>query len=158
MSRRVSNSFIRINALQIFKELKSIESLGYHNKMLKASTGWQCHFIKRNKLKYAKRKSEKMHPNDHVKKFENFLATLRFKLLSPRSEDTTIYVLWGRFRPEDRFNMDQVPLPYVVNQDYTYTEHGDKTLYVKSPAEALRKRQFTMHIVMNAGRSKMKCG
>ena len=40
MSRRVSNSFIRINALQIFKELKSIESLGYHNKMLKASTGW----------------------------------------------------------------------------------------------------------------------
>ena len=99
-----------------------------------------------------------MHPNDHVKKFENFLATLRFKLLSPRSEDTTIYVLWGRFRPEDRFNMDQVPLPYVVNQDYTYTEHGDKTLYVKSSAEALRKRQFTMHIVMNAGRSKMKCG
>ena len=41
-SRRVSNSFIRINALQIFKELKSNESLGYHNKMFKASTGWQC--------------------------------------------------------------------------------------------------------------------
>ena len=54
--------------------------------------------------------------------------------------------------------MDQVPLPYVVNQDYTYTEHGEKTQHVKSPAEASRKRQFTMHIVMNADRSNMKCG
>ena len=81
-----------------------------------------------------------MHPNDHVKKLENFVATLRFKLLSPRLEDTTIYVLWGRFRPEHRFNMDQVPLPYVVNQDYTYTEHGDKNT-VKSPVEALKPRE-----------------
>jgi len=158
-SRRVSNTFIRVNALQIFEELKRDERSGYHNKVFKASTGWQCRFIKRNKLKYAKRKSgKKMHPNDHVKKIENFLATLRFKLLSPPSEDTTVYELWGRFRPEHRFNMDQVPLPFVVNQDYTYTDHGDKTLHVKCPAEALRKRQFTMHIVMNAGRSNMKCG
>jgi len=54
--------------------------------------------------------------------------------------------------------MDQVPLPFVVNQDYTYTEQDDKTIHVKSPAEALRKRQFTMHIVMNAGRGNNKCG
>jgi len=54
--------------------------------------------------------------------------------------------------------MDQVPLPFVVNQYYTYTEQDDKTIHVKSPAETLRKRQFTMHIVMNAGRGNNKCG
>ena len=102
-SRRVSNSFIRITALKIFEELKSDESSGYQGKAFKASVGWQCRFIKRNKLKYAKRKSgKKKHPNDHIEKFEKFLSTLRFKLLSAPSDDTTIYELWGRFRPEHR--------------------------------------------------------
>ena len=157
-SRRVSNSFIRITALKIFEELKSDESSGYQGKAFKASVCWQCRFIKRNVKICQEKKLKKKHPNDHIEKFEKFLSTLRFKLLSAPSNDTTIYELWGRFRPEHRFNMDQVPLPFVVNQDYTYTEKDDKTIHVKSPAEALRKRQFTMHIVKNAGRGNNKCG
>ena len=47
--------------------------------------------------------------------------------------------------------MDQVPLPFVVNQEYTYTANEDSNIHITCPAEALRKRQFTMHVVVNAG-------
>ena len=53
--------------------------------------------------------------------------------------------IWGRFPPELRYNMDQVPLPFVNGQDETFTMEDDDV------KESLRKRQFTMHLVFNAG-------
>jgi len=37
-------------------------------------------------------------------------------------------------------------VPFVVSQNDTFTN------YIKCPKEALRKRQFTMHQVFNAGK------
>ena len=47
--------------------------------------------------------------------------------------------------------MDQVPLPFVVNQDYTYTIEDDKDVHISAPSESSSKRQYTMHVVVNAG-------
>ena len=54
--------------------------------------------------------------------------------------------------------MDQVPLLFVVSKDNTYTTKDDKNVHVAAPSEALRKRQFTMHIIMNASSGKKRHG
>ena len=47
--------------------------------------------------------------------------------------------------------MDQVPLPFVVSQEFTFTLHEDNNVHITCHNEALRKRQWTMHIIVNAG-------
>ena len=56
----------------------------------------------------------------------------------------------GRFPPKLRYDMDQVPLPLVVNQESTFTDENDKDVNMSAPSDALRKRQFTMHVICNA--------
>ena len=58
-------------------------------------------------------------------------------------------LLWGRFCPNRRHNMDQVPLLFVIGQDSTFTTADDNDVYIKSHGnKSLRKRQFMMHIVI----------
>ena len=47
--------------------------------------------------------------------------------------------------------MDQVPLPFVCGQDHTFTEGSDKEVNIKCSGEQYRKRQSTMHVVVNSG-------
>eukprot|EP00978_Attheya_sp_CCMP212_P022979 scaffold69515_cov58-Attheya_sp.AAC.4 len=48
--------------------------------------------------------------------------------------------------------MDQVPLPFVVEQERTFTSHNDAHVHIRScVADGLTKRQYTMHIFVNAG-------
>ena len=68
----------------------------------------------------------------------------------PREGDDSESI-WGRFSPSKRYNMDQVPLPFVVSQEFTFTLHEDKNIHITCPNEALRKRQWTMHVIVNAG-------
>ena len=59
---------------------------------------------------------------------------------------------YGRFPPHLRYNMDQVPLPFVVSQDSTFTTEDDSDVHIFGTGKGdLRKRQFTMHIYVNAG-------
>ena len=59
--------------------------------------------------------------------------------------------LWGSFPPELRYNMYQVPFPFVFNYDSTFTKHDNNDIHISDPSDYLRKRQFTMHVVVNAG-------
>ena len=74
-------------------------------------------------------------------------------MLAPRHEiNSDVFSMkFGRFRPKHRCNMDQVPLPFVVNQESTFTDENDKDVHISASSDALRKRQFTMRIVCNAG-------
>lgn len=66
--------------------------------------------------------------------------------------DEFICNIYGRFPPKARFNMDQVPLPFVVSQDRTFTTDTDEHVHIRTcGADGLDKRQFTMHITSNAG-------
>lgn len=60
--------------------------------------------------------------------------------------------VWGRFPPVARFNMDQIPLPFVVCQDTTFTTEDDSHVHIRScGADGLTKRQYTVHLTSNAG-------
>jgi hypothetical protein len=50
--------------------------------------------------------------------------------------------------------MDQVPSPFVVNMDRTYTTGDDGEIQIATTGKAdLQKRQFSMHVDVNAGMS-----
>ena len=139
--------------------MKDDPSNGLTGKVFKVSNGWLSNFVKRRKLKYRKRKSgKKVSANVHLQKYLVFLEKLRFDYLGPKDWDTTAHPLWGRFLPEHRYNMDQVPLPFVVNHDFTYTVEDDKDIHTSAPSDLLRKRQFTMHVVVNAGEGPKRQG
>jgi hypothetical protein len=49
--------------------------------------------------------------------------------------------------------MDQVLLPFVIDQNTTHAVDGEEHIHIRSPgADGLDKRQYTMHIFSNAGR------
>ena len=57
---------------------------------------------------------------------------------------------FGRWLPENRYNIDQVPLPFVVNQDKTYEVEGSKHVWVSQPSSGLDKRQATLQLCIRA--------
>ena len=45
---------------------------------------------------------------------------MREKLIKTGRSKPNFYKRWGRFRPNCQFNVDQVPLPFVVDRKTTY--------------------------------------
>ena len=153
--RKVSSSWIRIYAMKIYNAKKLQYPRKWESTNFKASFGWMRRFIARKRIKFRKRKCGKEKTAEEcVQDFEEFMYKLRFDFLPPREDDGDDGrdPLWGRFPPEKRYNMDQVPLPFVVSQNDTFTMDDDNDVNIKCPREALQKRQFTMHQVFNAGK------
>ena len=53
---------------------------------------------------------------------------------------------YGRWMPKQRFNVNQVPLPFVFEQDRTYDFSGSKQIWVSQPGSGLDKRQATLQL------------
>jgi len=94
-----------------------------------------------------------------------FYAYLRYRVLPQplNDDDSPSYYSekWGRFPPDKRYNMDQVPLPFVVSQESTFTRtEDDEHVAIKfcSGSGDMRKRQFSMHVFCNAGRDEKRDG
>lgn len=47
-------------------------------------------------------------------------------------------------RRRNRYNVDQVPLPFVVDPGTTYATVGNKQVWVSQPSSSLHKRQATL--------------
>ena len=63
--------------------------------------------------------------------------------------------MYGRFPPERRYNMDQIPMPFIVDQNNTFTDASDEHVHVQGTgSEGLTKRQYTVHIFINAGNTR----
>ena len=81
-------------------------------------------FIKRKNIKSRKRKCGKEETaQEIIPVFEEFLHKLRFGFLRPIEDDGADgrHPLWCRLPLEFRYNIDQVPLPFVNGQDDTFT-------------------------------------
>ena len=88
------------------------------------------------------------------------LCILRHEVLSTRENFNSpdFSLQWGRHPPQRRYNMDQTPLPFVVSHDSTCTTEDDENVHVSAPKEALRKRQFIMHVFCNSGKGEDRDG
>ena len=148
--KKVSGNWIRISAKRVFGQMKRENPDQWDDVAFEALYGWMRRFIARKKIKFCQRKCGKEKTAEEcIAEYEQFLAKLRFEFLPPRMEDPEELrgSLWGRFPPQNRYNMDQVPLPFVNGQDSTFTTEKDDTVNLKCPKESLRKRQFTMQNV-----------
>ena len=62
---------------------------------------------------------------------------------------------WGRFRPSNRFNVDQSPLPFVIDHKRTYEVIEEKEqrynkVWIQQPGSGLDKRQCTLQVCVRA--------
>ena len=74
-------------------------------------------------------------------------------MLAPRHEiNAGVFTMKrGRFPPKHLHNIHQVALPFVASHESTFARENDKELRASAPRDALRKLQFIMHIICNAG-------
>ena len=61
----------------------------------------------------------------------------------PSSASAAFRSKYGKYLPHQRFNVDQVPLPFINGMDETYDEVGAKRVAVNQNGPALSKRQAT---------------
>ena len=76
---------------------------------------------------------------------------MRFQVLHSKKKGCMNNPLWVRFPPELCYNTDLVPFPFAVNHDRTFTTHDYNDIHISAPSDYLRKRQSTMHMLVNAG-------
>lgn len=91
------------------------------------------HDKEEHKVLRCKTCSKQHTPQEQVLDFEKFLFYLRFNALKPNEEEEHnqgIGPLWGRFPPECHYNMDQVPFPFVVNQDSTFALGDEENVHI----------------------------
>ena len=145
----------------ISAELQEKDPYEWETKQFKASHGWLVRFMVRKQIKFKKQKCGKEKTaQESIPEFLKHLAFVRFDCLQPRLEYSIAvkYCIWGRSKPAKQYNMDQVPLTFVCGQDHTFTEDSDKDVNIKCPGEQYCKRQYTMHVVVNAGSGSDKQG
>eukprot|EP00112_Aurelia_sp_Birch-Aquarium-sp1_P025127 Seg821.9 transcript_id=Seg821.9/GoldUCD/mRNA.D3Y31 product="hypothetical protein" protein_id=Seg821.9/GoldUCD/D3Y31 len=77
-------------------------------------------------------------------------AKLRKAVQSKRRRRPTFDKKWGRWLPTNRWNVDQVPLPFINEQATTYAYKGSKAVWVAQPSSGLDKRQATLQLMICA--------
>eukprot|EP00966_Prymnesium_polylepis_P024259 558799-Prymnesium_polylepis.2 len=57
---------------------------------------------------------------------------------------------WGKYLPHERFNVDQVPMPFIFDMNITYEEKGAKKVAINQLGPSLSKRQMTAQVCIRA--------
>lgn len=144
----------RVSSMWMKQRARKLCKHSYPESNFSASQGWLIRFMKRHKIKFRKRKNVKAKSAEEKREdIVKWHQDLRYKVLPYRNGHVGSYhPHYGRFPPKRRYNMDQIPMPFVVDQDTTFTTEDDEHVHVKGPgAEGLNKRQYTAHVFINAG-------
>ena len=119
----------------------------------KASNNWFQRFKHRHNISLRRRTNKKKNAaNDGRETIQRFHRDLRKAVQSKRRRDTLFVAdqTYGRWLPKNRLNVDQVPLPFVVEQDQTYEFEGNKQVWISQPGSGLDKRQATLQLCIKA--------
>ena len=117
----------------------------------KASGNWFQRFKQHHKISLRQRTNKKKDSADDGRSaIQAFHRNLRKAVHSKRRRGGSFDEKYGRWLPENRFNVDQVPLPFVVGQDTTYATTGSEQVWVSQPSRGLKKRQATLQLCISA--------
>ena len=116
----------------------------------KSSRNQVTRFLAEYRIKMRQRqrnkRTSKAHKEADLKKWH---ATLRERCIR-FGKDETYDEKWGRFKPAERLNVDQSPLPFVIDvkRTYEYVESGSKNhdTWIAQPGSGLDKRQCTLQV------------
>lgn len=118
----------------------------------KGRKNWFQRFKKRHHISLRRRgNKKKISANDGTERIQKFHRNLRNAVNSRRRRsNSNLDAKYGRWLPKNRYNVDQVPLPFVVDQDKTYDVTGNKRVWVSQPSTGLDKRQATLQLCIRA--------
>lgn len=146
--RRCSANWFRFKAKMLVKSL-------YPGASFSASNGWFMKFLRRHNLVLRKRTNKKRRSaKEREGDISNFHINLRVLLGS--NGGAVKDPKWGRFPPKNRYNFDQVPLPFVIDLDDTYEERGADRVWIRQNAAGMDKRFCTLQLCFRPGYDQMK--
>ena len=151
-SHRVSNTFVHLRVIQLFEQLKQENVAIYKDHNFKASNGCIKILSSVETLNIGNEGQVRILLLTNISMytlifFEDYVSKILVPLPGQICDP-----LWGRFLPSHWYNIDQLPLPFVVSQEFTFTVNTDDNIHISCPNEALRKLEWTMHVIINAGR------
>ena len=122
-------------------------------------------FIKIRNVKMRRVQRKKSAPKtDMAPKLMQWHCTFRESVIKSGSSKPTYDPKYGRFKPENRINVDQVPLPFAIDRKQTYEppvpkkDRKDHKVWVSNPKPGLEKRQCTLQVVFSPVANKMRLG
>ena len=145
----------KVSKLWLKKNMKSCVEECYGKEeasKFKGSQNWFQRFKKRHGISFRRRTNNKKQAADDGRQtIQKFHRDLREAVKSRRRRlNSTLDVKYGRWTPKNRYNIDQVPLPFVVDQEKTYDVTGNKQVWVSQPSSGLDKRQATLQLCIRA--------
>lgn len=146
----------KISKLWLRKKMKEKVEACYGKEeaeKFKASDNWFQRFKKRHNIAFRRRSNKKKSSaNDGRERIQRFHRNLRKSLKTTRRRDEHAELdgKYGRWLPQNRYNIDQVPLPFVIDQDKTYETKGSEQVWVSQPSSGLDKRQATLQLCIRA--------
>lgn len=145
----------KISKLWLKKKMKEKVEACYGKEAaqkFKASDNWFQRFKKRHNIAFRRLSNKKTSAaSDGKETIERFHRNLRTSLKTTRRRNNA--KLDGKYRrwlPQNRYNVDQVPLPFVIDQDKTYEMKGSEQLWISQPSSGLDKRQATLQLCIRA--------
>ena len=145
----------KVSKLWLKKKMKSCVEECYGKEeasKFKRSQNWFQRFKKRHGISFRRRTNKKKQAADDGRQtIQKFHRDLREAVKSRRRRlNSTLDVKYGRWTPKNRHNIDQVPLPFVVDREKTYDVTGNKQVWVSQPSSGLDKRQATLQLCIRA--------
>ena len=129
--RRVSARWFKKTARKIATE-QNVEGFT-------GSKGWFCLFLRRYNLVLRKKTNSKRASVEEKRPIiANFHAKLRLFLSTGQNP----HPKWGRFLPKNRWNVDQVPLPFSCQPSETYEQKGADRVWVKQNQAGLENLEY----------------
>ena len=147
--RKVSYAWFYATANKVNKEMHGTDS----PRLLKSVV---TRFIKSYNIKLRPVQRKKtVNTLSHLPKLMTWHTTLREGLIKTGSHLAYYDTKWGRFTPERRFNVDQMPMPFVIDSKTTNeinlskAEKHDHRVWVANPGSGLDKNQCTLRVCIS---------
>ena len=108
---------------------------------------WVRRFCKRQDITLRRRTNKKSQGlQEKIKVLQKFQTNLRMAVKSKRRRNPSYDPIWGRWLPANCWNVDQVPQPFVNDQETTYADKDSSSVWIAQPDSGLDKRQFTLQL------------
>ena len=126
--RRVSQGWLERRARSVYAQLRP----GPDAPAFKAGPSWRRRFAKRHIISVQKRTNKKrLTLAEVVPALQQWHKGVAAMVASKPDPARTVDPVYGRFPPQFRLNVDQVPCPYVIKADTTYETIGTRTVQAR---------------------------
>ena len=137
--RRISCRWLKVQMKKQVRELHGEEA----GNSFCASRGWFTGFIKRYNITLRKQSNSKGQSVEQRKPgIQQWHARLRHRVRRGKQ----VSPKWGRWLPECRYNVDQVPFTLADGDKRTYNDVGEKRVWISGSKKGDDKREATLQL------------